>query len=109
MKNTSNRCVSGDEEDSVADGMYQEGGIGDGVLHLIDGDDHLLGDGELLLGNRQEVCQRADDVGKAGKETTKEVTHPQQPLDVQLGRQQQERPDGGDLLREGGIPLESTM
>ena len=77
------RGIGGDGEDGVADGVDQEHGVGDGVLHLVDGDDHLLGDGELLLGHGQGVRQRADDVGKAGQEVAVEVLHPQQPLDIQ--------------------------
>ena len=58
--------------------MYQEGGVGDGVLHLI-------GDVELLLGHGLVVRQGVENGGEAGNETAVEVTHPQQSLDVQLG------------------------
>ena len=44
-------------------------------------------------------------MGKAGKEAAIEIAHPQESLDVQLGRQWRELPDGGDLLREGADPL----
>ena len=44
-------------------------------------------------------------MGEAGQETAIKITHPQQPLDVQLGHQEQELLDGGDLLREGSDPL----
>ena len=46
--------------------MHEKGGLGDGVLHLVDGSDHLRGDGEVLLGLGQGVGQGAGDVGKAG-------------------------------------------
>ena len=62
--------------------MYQEGGVGDGVLHLID---HLIDYRELLLGHGLVVRQGVDNGGKAGNETAVEVTNPQQSLDVQLG------------------------
>ena len=71
MENTSNCCVrgvGGDGKNSVAEGVDEECGFRDGILHLVDGGYHLRGDGELLLGLRQGVHQGADDVGKAGKE-----------------------------------------
>ena len=63
--------------------MYQESGVGDGVLHLID---HLIDYRELLLGHGQGVRQGTDDVEEAWDESAVEVTHPQQALEVQLGR-----------------------
>ena len=85
--------------------MKDEGGVGDGSLHLIDCIDHFLVDVELLLGGGHGVSQGVDDVGEAGKEMAIKITHPQQSLDVQLGRWRRELSDGGDLLREGADPL----
>ena len=78
MENTGDSCVrgvGGDGKDSVAEGVDKECGFGDGVLHLVDGGDHLRGDGELLLGLGQRVRQGADDMGKARKEAVVIVTH----------------------------------
>ena len=85
--------------------MYKEFGFRDGILHLVDGGDHLHSDDELLLELGQGVCQGADDVGEAKKEAAMKIIHPQQSLDVQLGRRHRELLDSGDLLREGADPL----
>ena len=66
------RGISGDGEDGVVDGVDQE----HGVLHLVDGSDHLLGDGELFFRLGQGIRQRVDNVGKVGEEAVIEVTHP---------------------------------
>ena len=108
VENNGDRCVlgiRGDGEDSVTEGVYKESGFGDGVLHLVDGGDHLLGDLEILLGLGQGVHQGADDVGEAGKDMAIKITHPQQSLNIQLGRWHRELLDGRDLLREGADPL----
>ena len=65
--------VGGDGQGGVAARMYKKGSLGDGVLHLVDGSDHLRGDGEVLLGLGQGVRQGVGDVGKAGKETAIEI------------------------------------
>ena len=77
MEDSADSCVrgGGDGQDGVAAGVDKESGLGDGVLHMVDGGDHLWGDSELLLGLGQGVCQGADNVGKAGKETVKKITH----------------------------------
>ena len=49
------RGISSDGEDGVAEGVYEEGDIGDGFLQLVDGGEHLLVDSELLLGVGQGV------------------------------------------------------
>ena len=77
MEDSADSCVQGvrgDGQNSVVAGVDKERGLGDGVLHLVHGSDHLWGDGELLLGLGQGVCQGADDVGKAGKETAIKIT-----------------------------------
>ena len=65
--------VGGYGQDGVAAGVYKESGLeecglGDGILHLVDGGDHLRSDGEVLLGLRQGVRQGAADMCEAGKE-----------------------------------------
>ena len=55
-------------------GVDEESSLGDGVLHLVVGSDHLLGDGELLLGLGPGVCQGEDDVGEVEKETAIKLT-----------------------------------
>ena len=50
MEDTAERCVrgiGGDGENSAAVGVDEESGLGDGVLHLVDGGDHLWGGGKL--------------------------------------------------------------
>ena len=85
--------------------MDEHGGIGDGGLHVVHGGDHLRGDGEVLLGLGEGVCQGADDVDKAGKESAIKIHHAKQSLDVDLGGGEGEHLDGVDLLREGADPL----
>ena len=53
MEYTSDGCVRGirgDGENGIADGVVDEGSVGDGMLYLFDHVKHLHGDGELLLG-----------------------------------------------------------
>ena len=69
--------VSGDGQGDVSAGVYKHSSLGDHVLHLVDGSDHLRSDGEVLLDLGQGVNQGADDVGEAGKESAVEVHHPE--------------------------------
>ena len=109
MEYTSDGCVRGvcgERANGVAD---EEGGVGDGELHLIDRVEHVRHVDEPLLAGGQGVSQGADNVGKAGQESEIKITHAQQPLNIQLGGGR------GKLLivvtfsGKGQIPSESTM
>ena len=50
-----NRGTRGDGENGLPDGVDEEGGVGDGVLHLVDSLQHLRGDGILPRGGGQGV------------------------------------------------------
>ena len=70
MKDTADggvRGISGDGQGNVLAGMHKHGSLGDGILYLVDGGDHLRGGGEGLLGLGQGVHQGAGDVGEAGR------------------------------------------
>ena len=57
--------IGGDGQQGVADRVDEEYGVGDGLLDLVDGVDHLRADGDLLPGTGERVSQGADDVSKA--------------------------------------------
>ena len=68
--------VSGDGKGGVPAGMYKQGGLGDGILHLVDGGDHLQGDGELPVG--------AEDVEGTGQHQVRHLKIPDEPLPGEL-------------------------
>ena len=74
--------VGGDGQGDVSAGVHKHGSLGDVVLHLVDGGGHLGGNGEVLLGLGQGVCQGADEVGEAEKEAAIKIHHAEESLDV---------------------------